>query len=204
MAADLLEASPTDLDIVDGEVRVAGAPGRSVTFARVAQATTACGSRLPPIEGTGRVAISDQAPMFTAHIVRLRVDRETRAWTVTAYAVVQDVGRALNPAEIEAQIQGGVLQGLGRALGEALVYSGDGQPMTASFADYAVPTIDQAPPVESRLIEVPAPDGPLGARGVGEPPAIPAPAAVANAIAAACGVRVRRMPVNAEDLILQG
>jgi CO/xanthine dehydrogenase Mo-binding subunit len=204
VAAELLEASPNDLDIVDGQVRVAGAPGRSVTLARVAQATTAYGSRLPPIEGTGRVAISDQAPMFTAHIVRLRVDRETGGWTVTAYAVIQDVGRALNPAEIEAQIQGGVLQGLGRALGEALVYSADGQPMTASFADYAFPTIDQAPPVESRLIEVPAPDGPLGARGVGEPPAIPAPAAVANAIASACGVRVRRMPVDAEDLILPG
>ena len=204
VAADLLEASPADLDIVDGHVRVAGAPGRSVTLARVAQATTAYGSRLPPIEGTGRVAISDQAPMFTAHIVRLRVDRETGRWTVTGYAVIQDVGRALNPAEIEAQIQGGVLQGLGRALGEALVYSEDGQPMTASFVDYAVPTIDQAPPVESLLIEVPAPDGPLGARGVGEPPAIPAPAAVANAIASACGVRVRRMPVNAEDLILPG
>jgi CO/xanthine dehydrogenase Mo-binding subunit len=82
------------------------------------------------------------------------------------------------------------------------VHSAEGQPLTASFIDYAIPTIDQAPAVESRLIEVPAPEGPLGARGVGEPPAIPAPAVIANAIASACGVRLRRMPVRLEDLIL--
>ena len=200
-AGELLEAAPADLEIVDGEVRVLGAPSRSVTLAGVAHATTAYGSRLPPIEGSARVAISEQAPMFTAHLARVRVDRETGDWAVTAYAVIQDVGRALNPAEIEGQIHGGNLQALGRALGEAVVHSADGQPLTASFIDYAIPTIDQAPPVESRLIEVPAPDGPLGARGVGEPPAIPAPAAIANAIASACGVRLRQMPVKLEDLI---
>ena len=203
-AGELLEAAPADLEIVDGEVRVLGAPTRSVTLARIAHATTAYGSRLPPIEGSARVAISDQAPMFTAHLARVRVDRETGDWAVTAYAVFQDVGHALNPAEVEGQIHGGNLQALGRALGEAVVHSADGQPLTASFIDYAIPTIDQAPPVETRLIEVPSPDGPLGARGVGEPPAIPAPAAVANAIAAACGVRIRHMPVKLEDLILPG
>jgi CO/xanthine dehydrogenase Mo-binding subunit len=201
-AGELLEAAPADLEIVDGEVRVLGAPTRTVTLARIAYATTAYGSRLPPIEGSARVAISDQAPMFTAHLARVRVDRETGDWAVTAYAVIQDVGRALNPAEIEGQIHGGNLQALGRALGEAVIHSADGQPLTASFIDYAIPTIDQAPPVESRLIEVPSPDGPLGARGVGEPPAIPAPAAVANAIASACGVRIRHMPIKLEDLIL--
>jgi CO/xanthine dehydrogenase Mo-binding subunit len=201
-AGELLEASPADLEIVDGEVRVLGAPSRSVTLARIAHATTAYGSRLPPIEGSARVAISDQAPMFTAHLARVRVDRETGDWTVTAYAVIQDVGHALNPAEIEGQIHGGNLQALGRALGEAVVHSADGQPLTASFIDYAIPTIDQAPAVDTRLIEVPAPEGPLGARGVGEPPAIPAPAVIANAIASACGVRLRRMPVRLEDLIL--
>jgi CO/xanthine dehydrogenase Mo-binding subunit len=201
-AGELLEASPADLEMVDGEVRVLGAPSRSVNLARIAHATTAYGSRLPPIEGSARVAISEQAPMFTAHLARVRVDRQTGDWAVNAYAVIQDVGRALNPAEIEGQIHGGNLQALGRALGEAVVHSPDGQPLTASFIDYAIPTIDQAPTVDSRLIEIPAPDGPLGARGVGEPPAIPAPAAVANAIASACGVRLRQMPVKLEDLIL--
>ena len=201
-AGELLEASPADLEVVDGEVRVLGAPTRSVTLARIAHATTAYGSRLPPIEGSARVAISDQAPMFTAHLTHVRVDRETGDWAVTAYAVIQDVGHALNPAEIEGQIHGGNLQALGRALGEAVIHSADGQPLTASFIDYAIPTIDQAPPMDTRLIEIPAPDGPLGARGVGEPPAIPAPAAVANAIASACGVRLRQMPVKLEDLIL--
>lgn len=201
VAGELLEAAPADLEIVDGEVRVVGAPGRGVTLARVAHATTSYGSRFAPVEGTGRVAISDQAPMFTAHVARVRVDRETGAWAVTKYAAIQDVGRALNPPEIEAQIHGGNLQALGRALGEAIVHSPEGQPLTASFMDYAIPTIDQAPQVEIRLVEVPSPDGPLGARGVGEPPAIPAPAAVANAIASACGVRIRRMPVDPDLLI---
>jgi CO/xanthine dehydrogenase Mo-binding subunit len=201
-AGELLEASPADLEIVDGEVRVLGAPSRSVTLARIAHATTAYGSRLPPIEGSARVAISDQAPMFTAHLTRVRVDRETGDWAVTAYAVIQDVGHALNPAEIEGQIHGGNLQALGRALGEAVIHSPDGQPLTASFIDYGIPTIDQAPPVDIHLLEIPSRDGPLGARGVGEPPAIPAPAAVANAIASACGVRLRHMPVKLEDLVL--
>jgi CO/xanthine dehydrogenase Mo-binding subunit len=132
--------------------------------------------------------------MCTAHVCRVRVDPETGEWRITGYVVVQDVGRAINPAEIEGQVHGGVMQSVGRALGEVLVHDGDGTPRTASFLDYDLPSADEAPCVEVELLEIPSPLGPLGAKGVGEPPAIPGPAAVANAIRDATGVRLTELP----------
>jgi CO/xanthine dehydrogenase Mo-binding subunit len=106
------------------------------------------------------------------------------------------VGRALNPPEVEGQIHGGALQSLGRVLGEELAWDAAGQLRTASFIDYGLPTIDQAPDIDVQLLELPSPHGPFGAKGVGEPPAVPAPPAVTNAINAACGRRVTRLPAD--------
>jgi CO/xanthine dehydrogenase Mo-binding subunit len=106
------------------------------------------------------------------------------------------VGHAINPPEVEAQIHGGATQAIGRALGEQLVYDGDGQLRTASFLDYELPAADQIPNIDVRLVEVPSPVGPLGAKGVGEPPAIPGTAAVANAVSRAAGLRVREVPID--------
>jgi CO/xanthine dehydrogenase Mo-binding subunit len=132
----------------------------------------------------------------------VRVDRETGAWRVVRYVAFQDVGRALNPPEVEGQVTGGGLRGLGRALGEQLVYDEDAQLRTSTFV-YELPAIDQAPAFEVELIEVPS-DHPLGIRGVGEPPAIPGPAAVVNALAAVTGMRVRRVPVEWSALVEGG
>jgi CO/xanthine dehydrogenase Mo-binding subunit len=139
--------------------------------------------------------------MFTVHIARVRVDRETGAWRLAAYAAIQDVGRALNPPEVEAQVHGGAVQGLGRAFGEELAWDGDGQLRTGSFVDYRLPTVDQVPQIEVELVEVPSPYGPFGAKGVGEPPAVPGPAAIANAIHAACGLRVTELPADFPRLV---
>jgi CO/xanthine dehydrogenase Mo-binding subunit len=103
---------------------------------------------------------------------------------------------------VEAQIHGGATQGLGRALGEQLAYDGEGQLRTGSFLDYELPTADQMPDIDVRLIEVPSPGGPLGAKGVGEPPAIPGPAALANALARATGIRVRELPIDRSAFVL--
>jgi CO/xanthine dehydrogenase Mo-binding subunit len=139
--------------------------------------------------------------MFTVHLARVRVDRETGSYRLTGYAAIQDVGRALNPPEVEAQVHGGALQGLGRVFGEEMRWDADGQLRNASFLDYALPTIDQVPDIDVALVEVPSVLGPFGAKGVGEPPAVPGPAAVANAIFRATGCRLTRLPIDPEALI---
>ncbi len=88
------------------------------------------------------------------------------------------------------------MQAIGRAIGEQLVYDGDGQLRTGSFLDYELPAADQIPHIDVRLIEVPSPVGPLGAKGVGEPPAIPGTAALANAVSRASGTRIREAPID--------
>src|SRR5437016_12769117 len=154
-----------------------------------------------PVQASGRSAVQSASPMFTVHVARVRLDRETGAFQLTGYAAIQDVGRAINPPEIEGQIHGGAVQGLGRALGEQLAYDSDGQLRTSSFLDYELPTADQLPDIDVRLVEVPSPVGPLGAKGVGEPPAIPGTAALANAVSRAAGVRVRNAPIDRSLLV---
>ena len=122
--------------------------------------------------------------------------RERRG-RVLDYVIAQDVGRALNPALIEGQLHGGATQGLGWALHEAMVHDEAGQLLTGTFLDYALPTATDVPRFETILVEVPAPDGPYGAKGVGEGPICGAAAAVANAVAAATGVRYRSLPMTA-------
>lgn len=198
LAADHLEAAPDDLELQHGEVLVRGVPGRRVRIAEV------LGSRPhAPLLGVGRTRLEGRRLGFAVHVRRVRVDRETGAWRVVRYVAIQDVGRVLNPPEVEGQVTGGALQGLGRALGEQLVYDEEAQLRSSTFVDYELPTIDQAPAFEVELIEVPS-EHPLGIRGVGEPPAIPGPAAVVNALAAATGVRVRRVPVEWSALVEGG
>ncbi len=196
IAAEQLEAAPEDLEIVDGSVRVRGVPDRKLAIGELAMG----GSAYPPVLGQGRTRIDRQSPAFTVHLCRVRVDRATGAYRVTAYAAIQDVGRAINPPEVVAQIHGGAVQGLGRALGEQLVYDAGGQLRTGSFLDYELPTADQVPDIDVQIIEVPASTG-IGTRGVGEPPAVPGPAAVVNAIASATGVRIRTIPIAAHLLL---
>jgi CO/xanthine dehydrogenase Mo-binding subunit len=157
--------------------------------------------RHKPIQATGRSAVRGASPQFTVQIARVKADPETGAFQLTGFAAIQDVGRAINPPEVKAQIHGGAAQALGRALGEQLAYDSDGQLRSGSFLDYELPTADQLPEIDVRLIEVPSPVGPLGAKGVGEPPAIPGPAALANALARATGIRLRAVPIDRSALV---
>lgn len=201
IATEELEAAVEDLDIIDGKVAVRGAPSRSVEITKLVSLSTEFMGRYRPIEATGRAAVQSASPMFTVHIARVRFDGETGAYRLTGYAAIQDVGRAINPPEIEGQIHGGAVQALGRALGEALVYDAGGQLRTASFLDYEVPAADQIPDIDVTMVEVPSPVGPLGAKGVGEPPAIPGTAALANAVSRAAGVRIREVPIDRSLLV---
>lgn len=201
IATDQLEAAPEDLEIVDGRVVVKGAPTRSVEIVELVKASTDFMAEHKPIHATGRSAVREASPMFTVHIARVRADHETGAFQLTGYAAIQDVGRAINPPEIEGQVHGGSAQALGRALGEQLVHDADGQLRTGTLVDYELPTVDQIPDIDVRLVEVPSAAGPLGAKGVGEPPAVPGTAALANAVSRAFGRRVREAPIDRWSLI---
>jgi CO/xanthine dehydrogenase Mo-binding subunit len=201
IATDELEAAPEDLEIIGGRVTVKGVPERFVEITKLVTLSTEFMGRYRPINAMGRSAVKRASPAFTVHIARVRTDPETGAFDLIGYAAIQDVGRAINPPEARGQIHGGAVQSLGRALGEQLAYDAEGQLRSGSFLDYELPTADQLPDIDVELIEVPSPVGPLGAKGVGEPPAIPGPAAVTNALARATGIRVRDVPVDRSVLV---
>ena len=196
VAAQELEIAPEDLEIFDGEVRPVGSPSRGIAIADLAAKTYSFGSPHEPIEGYGGVAQVSRAPGAAAHLSHVRVDPETGDVTLLAHVIAQDVGKALNPALVEGQMHGGTAQGVGWALLEELAYDEDGQLRGGTFAEYAVPSTDLLPPIETLIVEVPAPDGPFGAKGVGEPPVCAVPPAIANAITAATGARMRTLPMT--------
>jgi len=195
-ASEELEIAPDDLEVVDGVVRAAGAPDRSITVAEIASKALRFGGRYEPIEGHGGSAQTSGAPSVAAHLAHVRVDRETGEVAVLRHVVAQDVGRALNPALVQGQMRGGVAQGVGWALYEELVHDEHGRLLTTSFMEYAIPNAERVPEIETLIVEVPAPDGPFGAKGIGEAPVVGAPAAIVNAVAAATGARLRELPMT--------
>lgn len=140
------------------------------------------------------------SPSFHAHAVDLSVDAETGEVKIHDYVVVQDVGRAINPIYIEGQIEGGVVQGIGQALSEEIVYE-NGIVRNAGLTDYKMPTAMDAPNIRSFIVESPSKVGPYGAKGVGEPPVIHPPATIANAVASAVSARVQTLPITAEKIV---
>jgi CO/xanthine dehydrogenase Mo-binding subunit len=197
VASDELEIAPDDLEVVDGVVRAVGAPDRSVPVKEIAKKSLQFAGRYEPIEGRAGSAHRSTAPAAAAHLAHVRVDRDTGEIELLGYAIAQDVGRALNPALVEGQMRGGVAQSIGWALYEEMRHDEDGRLLSGSFLDYAVPRADRVPAIDTLIVEVPVPDGPFGAKGVGEAPVVAGPAAIANAIAAATGVRLYELPMTA-------
>lgn len=202
IAADLLEASSTDLDIEGDQVVVHGVPGKGVALTQIAAVSMRFGGQFEPIYGRGRSANRTSSPMYTVHMTKVAVDPETGEVRVLDYVAIQDVGFAINPAEVEGQIQGGVTQGLGWALFENIVYDENGQLLTSNLMDYALPHSYDVPNIQTVLVEVPSDLGPFGAKGVGEPPVVPVSGAVANAIFDAVGVRMTQLPMTPERLFV--
>lgn len=197
IAADLMEAAPDDLEIVNGKVQVKGVPDRTLGLGEIAGKTMQFGGQYAPIFGQGRHVITTRSPGFCAQLAEVEVDRETGLVEIHNLVVVQDVGRALNPLIVEGQMMGGAIQGVGWALYENMVYDEQGQPITASWMDYTVPHIQQsARSLEAVIVEVPSDYGPFGAKGVGEPPITPTAGAIGNAITDAIGVRLTDLPMT--------
>jgi CO/xanthine dehydrogenase Mo-binding subunit len=202
IAAKELEASIHDLEIEDGKVVVRGVPNRSTTLASIGKKGNLYMSKIEPVLGVAHPAFSQQAPGFAAQLARIEVDADTGELTLHGFVVVQDVGRAINPLGVEGQMQGGAVQSLGMALTEALTFDDLGRLTNPSLLDYRKLTAADLPDIETIIVEVPSPSGPFGARGVGEPPIIPAPAAIANAIQDATGVRLTELPLTPERIAL--
>ncbi|MCY4464912.1 MAG: xanthine dehydrogenase family protein molybdopterin-binding subunit [Chloroflexi bacterium] len=196
IAAEEFEVSAEDLEIVDGRVQVRGFPDRSISLGEIAGKAMTFGGRYEPVHGSGSQAITDRAPSFCAQIAEVEVDEETGDVNLLNLAVVQEVGRAINPLAVQGQMQGGAVQGVGWALFEEMRYDDDGQLLSGSWMDYAMPDAVQAAPIHTQIVEVPSRSGPFGARGVGEPPVIPTVAAIANAVAHATGVRMTQTPMT--------
>ena len=199
--AELIRRAAASLDVAEDEVeykdrrlQVKRHPERSVSLADIARAgiTTAAG----PVMGRGAVTRPAPAPSLAAQIVDVEVDPETGSVTLLSYTSIQDVGFAVNPGLIEAQVQGAVGTSVGWALTEGYIFK-DGVLQNASLLDYRQPTAADVPNIDVGWVEVPS-DGPYGVRGVGEPPMVPSLAAMANAIHKATGARLKRLPMTPE------
>jgi CO/xanthine dehydrogenase Mo-binding subunit len=196
-AGRLLQSDPAQLKYENGVFRNLDTSGAEISLAEIMQATLTDGA----IVATG---VSTKLPLGVevgAHVADVEVDTGTGQVTVLRYTAFQDVGRALNPAAVEGQIEGSVVQGLGWALTEGFDYGEDGRLRNASMLDYRMPTALDVPAIESVIIEVPVPDVPYGVRGVGEVPIVPVAGCIANAIARATGARVMKMPMTPERVL---
>ena len=200
IAAEEFEAAAADIELAEGAARVRGVPDRTLPLSqlvRIAQSKRGGGG---PIVSEGSAAVAQNAPGFVAHLLKVRVDRETGEVQPLDYVAFQDVGFALNPLLVQGQMHGGMVQGMSLGLYEAMVYDGEGQLLSGSLLDYVLPRADMVPRLETNLVNNPSPLGPFGVRGVGEPPITAGAAALANAIKDAAGVRLTRLPLRAEQV----
>ncbi|MFQ5915145.1 MAG: xanthine dehydrogenase family protein molybdopterin-binding subunit [Nitrospinota bacterium] len=217
-AAERLECRPEDLRLEEGEILIEGAPERKMSFSEVARETVMT-SGGKPILGEGEfltppeIVIPDATRYghatlsysFAAHVAEAAVEVETGRVTIENVTAVHDSGLIINPLTAEGQVEGGVVQGLGWAVSEELVFE-DGLVMNPNFYDYRIPTMADAPDIQVQFVREVDPNGPFGAKGLGEPALVPTAAAVANAVAHALGARIRSLPITPEKVVaaLQG
>jgi CO/xanthine dehydrogenase Mo-binding subunit len=211
-AAEIFEARTEDIVCRHGKFFVSGSPEKNLPFQEVAaQATFA--RHGAPVVGTGfykpptvlpdpetKYGNISPAYPFACQIAEVQVDPNTGQVTVTNFVAAHDVGRAINPMATEGQIRGGITQGLGWTLMEDMAYA-NGKIINPDFVDYIVPSALDVPNIKPILVEPIEPNGPYGAKGIGEPALNPTMAAITNAIYNATGIRVKRLPVSPEKIL---
>lgn len=209
LAAHLLEADEADLvyDAASASVHVKGAPDKAKGFGELAFAAYTGHSLPEGMEpGMEEDAYYDPANFTypnSLHIAQVEIDKDTGEVTVQKYYAVEDIGNVINPMIVEGQVMGGIAQGIGQALWENTVYDGDGQLLSGSMLDYALPRADGFPQVEMARTNTPSPHNPLGVKGVGEMGTITATPAIANAVMdalAPLGVSHVDIPLTAEKV----
>ncbi|MEQ8295261.1 MAG: xanthine dehydrogenase family protein molybdopterin-binding subunit [Nitratireductor sp.] len=195
IAADELEAAAADIELVDGTARIVGTD-RSMDFAAIAKAA----SRPEDLQGMGEFVQNEDTYPNGTHICELEIEPETGDVEILAYTIVDDFGATVNPILLAGQVHGGVVQGAGQALVEDTVYAEDGQLITASFMDYAMPRADDVPSFSFETRNVPSTTNALGIKGAGEAGTIGATPAVMNAVTDALyrgyGIRHIDMPAT--------
>jgi carbon-monoxide dehydrogenase large subunit len=205
VAAHLLEVSTSDLEVRNGRIEIAGAPGSGLALREVAEAVAGVpGYSMPGKFEPGLESLQSFQPGAltyggACHAVEIEVDIETCGLRILRYVVVNDSGRIINPMIARGQIMGGVAHGIGNALFELMAYDGGAQPMTTTFAEYLLPSAAEVPNVDVKFAQFPSPLNPLGVKGVGESGCVPAPGAIVSAIENALapfGVRIEEYPVT--------
>jgi carbon-monoxide dehydrogenase large subunit len=196
IAATALEASPDDIELVDGRLGVRGSPSPSLSladaFAAAEPGSLDIGEAYdPPVT----------AYPYASHVCTVEIDQATGAVQIERYVVAEDCGPMINPMIVEGQVHGATAQGIGGALYEALRYGEDGQLLTASFMDYLIPTACELPKMEVRHLETRAPDLRGGFKGVGEGGTLAPPAALANAVGDALGIEINEFPISVEQTL---
>lgn len=156
-----------------------------------------------PIVASAAVRPEQPGPTFATHIVDVEVDPDTGKVQILRYTAVQDAGKAIYPMYVESQMQGGVAQGAGWALNEEYLYDEQGRLINSSLLDYRMPVTLDLPMIDTIIVEVPNPGHPYGVRGVGEVPIVPPPAALANAIHNAIGVRMNILPMTPARIVAE-
>jgi aerobic carbon-monoxide dehydrogenase large subunit len=209
LAGHRLEAAAEDVVLEAGRAHVRGFPERVVTIAELARsAYSAPRGGLPAGLDPGlsiTVHFDPPGPTFSGavHLAVVEVERATGRVRLQRYVVVEDCGPVVNPTIVEGQVHGAVAQGIGEALLEGIVYDAEGQLLTATLMDYAMPRADDVPSFEVGHLETPSPLMPDGRKGMGEGGTIGAPAAIANAVADAVhplGLTVRSLPIRFQNL----
>jgi xanthine dehydrogenase molybdenum-binding subunit len=207
MAAKQLEASSDDLEIKDRQIRVKGTPAKALALAAVA---TAAHNEIGEVIGRGyfdskAVEAEEKekgsSPPFTSHAAIVEVDTDTGNVKILKYVAVHDVGFVIHPQAVEGQIEGATVMSLGQALCEQVLFDDKGRTLNPTFVDYLMPTWNMIPKIETVLIEGYPGAGPYGTKGAGEIGCVPPPAAVANAIFNAVGVRLTKLPLSPENVL---
>jgi xanthine dehydrogenase molybdenum-binding subunit len=196
-----LEASPQDIVYECKRFWVQGSPERGMSLADIARRTIHSGGAVlaygSASETFSSVAL---APNAAAHVVDVEVDHDTGQVKILRYTAFQDVGRCVNPDQVEGQMQGGATQGIGWGLSETYLVDAQGAVRNANLLDYRLPSALDVPYITTHVIEVPSRDHPYGIRAVGQVPIVPPAAALANAIFRAAGVRLYELPMTAERI----
>ncbi|GCE03026.1 xanthine dehydrogenase family protein molybdopterin-binding subunit [Dictyobacter aurantiacus] len=204
IAAAMLEASASDIEVEDGKFTVAGSPQKSVSFEDVAATANTSNTLAPGIEPGLETTVFFEPEActfpFGTHICVVEIDQDTGEPEITRYVAVDDCGKQLNPLIVAGQVHGGIAQGVGQAMYEEVVYNEDGQLLTSTFMDYAMPIAPELPFFELDHTVTPTTVNPLGVKGVGEAGTIGSTPAVAAAVADALSVNHVDMPLKPEKL----
>ena len=207
IAANVLECSAEDLEFEDGKFTVKGVPDKGITIQEIALqahvATKLPAGMEPGLQATSVFEPSNFTFPFGTHICVVEVDTQSGEVEIKKYVAVDDCGKVINPMIVDGQVQGGIAQGLGQALLEEVVYDEDGQLLTGSLMDYAVPRAEDLPPLEFARTETPSPVNPMGVKGVGEAGTIGSTPSIVNAVVDALapfGVTHIDMPLKPEKI----